>query len=167
MAIRDLVPWRRPAHGLVRHREEHPILSMHREMDRLFDDFFRGIAPWRTGNLESPLSSFVPDTDVRETDKEVRVSAELPGMDEKDIEVELTDGGLTIRGEKKDEREGKENGYHALERSYGSFCRTVSLPADVEADKATAEFKKGVLTVIVPKTPQAESRRKKVQINVK
>ena len=108
--------------------------------------------------------AFSPSVDVRETDKEIVVSAEIPGMEEKDIQVELAADGLTIRGEKRTETEDKKEGYVRKETSYGSFHRFIPLPAEVQAAKASAELKKGVLTVTLPKTPEAKAKRKKIEI---
>jgi len=166
MAIRDLIRRRRPHGELVRAAEEHPFLRLHQEIERLFDDFFRGVSPWHSG-FSLTGERFVPSVDVIDDEKEIRVAAELPGMDEKDIEVELSSGALTIRGEKKAERESKSGGYCTVERTFGSFHRSVALPADIEADKAAAEFKNGVLTVTIPKTPEARSERKRIEVKAK
>jgi HSP20 family protein len=107
---------------------------------------------------------FVPHVDVVDTDKEIKVSAELPGMDDKDIEVTLNADTLTIRGEKKEEKEEKGKDYYRSERSYGSFMRTVPLPLTIETEKVSASFAKGVLTVKLPKTKQALGGTKKVTV---
>ena len=164
MAIRDLIPWRRPAGAVERSGEEHPLLRMHREMNRLFDDFFGGMTPWHSRWPSFETQGFVPSLDVHETDNEVRVSVELPGMDEKDIQVELADGGLTISGEKELDHEGKREGCQTFERSYGSFRRHVALPDEIEPEMAAAEFKNGVLTVTIPRPPEAKSQRKRVEV---
>ena len=105
----------------------------------------------------------MPSVDVGETDKAFEITAELPGMDEDDIEVTLTDAGLTIKGEKKSEREETEKDYHRLERSFGSFQRFFAVPEEVDAAKIDARFKKGVLTVTLPKTAKAKARKIKVK----
>ena len=102
--------------------------------------------------------------DVAETEKEYTVTAELAGMDEKDVDVTLQDGVLTIHGEKKTERDEKSERCCLTERSYGTFSRSLSLPVEVEEDKIDASFKKGVLTIRLPKTPVAESKAKKIEI---
>ncbi len=143
-------------------REEHnPLSQLRHEMNSLFDNFFSGydIEPF-TGRL----SAFSPSIDVKESDRELRVSAELPGMDEKDIEVSLSRDSLTIRGEKKEEKEDKGKDYYRMERSYGSFSRTIPLPTEVEQEKVKAEFKKGVLTVTLPKTAKAIKEKKKISV---
>ena len=163
MPIRDLIPWRHGERGLVREGEEHPLAGLHREMNQLFEDFFRGL-DLPLARSFAHLGGFVPSVDVRETDKQVIVSAELPGMDEKDIHVELADDGLTIRGEKKTETEEDAEGLHRHERTYGSFQRLVAIPVQVQEAKATAKFKNGVLTVTLPKAPEAQAKRKRIQI---
>jgi|PlaIllAssembly_1097288.scaffolds.fasta_scaffold04134_3 HSP20 family protein len=135
-----------------------PILSFQKEMDRLFRDFFE-VEPFG----QRLLSTF-PEIDVKETEKEMRVSAELPGMEEKDVEVLLDSDSLTIRGEKKHEEEEKGESYYRSERRYGSFCRVIPLTSEVESDKVEAKFKNGVLTVTIPKTEKARADVKKITI---
>ncbi len=139
-------------------REERDIFSLFREeMNRLFDNFFRGF------EIE-PFGTFRPSVNVVEDEKEIRVSAELPGIDEKDIEVSLSKDSLTIKGEKKEEKEDKGKNYYRMERSYGSFSRTIPLPVEIDADKVKAQFKKGVLTVTLPKTAKAIKETKKIPV---
>jgi HSP20 family protein len=136
-------------------------------MNRLFDDFFSdfGLVPhWGQREAETASAVFRPSVDVSETDKDVTISAELPGMDQKDVTVELDEGSITIRGEKKQEQEDKGKDWYRREMSYGSFNRVVPLPVTVDAEKAKARFKKGVLTVTVPKRPEEQSGRKAVAI---
>ena len=149
--------------GLLSPFEElSPFYAFRREMDRLFDNFFRGfdIEPFR-GTEEF----FNPSVDVVDNDKEIKVTAELPGLDEKDIEVSIAEDSLTIKGEKKKEKEEKGKNYHRTERTYGSFSRTIPLPVEVETDKAEATFKKGVLTIVMPKSAKALKETKKIPIN--
>ena len=140
---------------------ERPAVSLQREMNRLFDDFFtrdffvepfRGIGEWR------------PALDVAETETSVIVKADLPGLEAKDIDVSLRGDILTIKGEKKAENEEKTKSYHRVERHYGSFERSVRLPATVKADQVEASFKAGVLHIEMPKTE--ESKQKSIQIKV-
>lgn len=156
MTLRSLVPWHR---GEVR-RGSDPFLALHREMDELFERFFGDgeVAAWPTASWPGP--SFIPKVDVSETDKDVCVTAELPGMDEKDIDLALAESVLTLKGEKKVEKEEKEEGRYHVERSYGAFQRRVMLPCDVDPDKSKATFKKGVLSVILPKTAKAQNAKK-------
>jgi len=163
MAIRDLVPWRRSTTTLPV-REIHPLSLLHEDVDRLFGDFFGDSGLWPTWPTQRQEGAFVPRVDIEETDKEIRVIADLPGLDEKDVHVDLTDDGLTIRGEKKSEHEGKREGYYHAERSYGSFERSIPLPGTVDADKVAAQFKNGVLTITLPRPPEATPTRKRIEI---
>jgi HSP20 family protein len=134
-------------------------------MNRLFDDFLTDFPlPSRWGERELPSPVFSPRVDVSETDKDVRVSAELPGMDEKDITVEMDDSAITVRGEKREESEDKGKNWYRREQSYGSFHRVISLPATVQGDKAKAKFKKGKLTITVPKREEEQPKRKTIMI---
>lgn len=166
MAITDLIPWKRPNGPMATRRSEmDPFSQLHREIDRVFSDFMTDL-PWsgRMSLLDRRLGSFVPDVDVTETDKEFRVMAELPGMEEKDLEVTYFDGGLTIKGEKREEHEEERGDYYRSERQFGAFERTVPLPSDISPDKAKASFKKGVLKITLPKTEEAQSHRKTIPI---
>ena len=158
MTLTNLIPWRRERSTRTE-VVENPIELFQRDMNRLFDEFFGrsfGLAPMWS---EESIFTFSPRVDVVETDREIKVSAELPGMDEEDIELRLDNNILTIRGEKKQE---KGENYYRSERVYGTFQRAIRLPAEVDADKAEAVFKNGVLTVRLPKT--VASRAKKISI---
>lgn len=161
MSITDLIPWRRGERKVpVKREEERSVLSFQQEMNRLFDEFFGGwdLAPFR--EFTEPWDVFSPRVDVVEGDKEITVSAELPGIDEKEIDVSLSHGVLTITGEKREEKEDKGKDYYRMERSYGSFRRSVPLPGEVDENKAEATFKKGVLTITLPKTAEAQARKR-------
>ncbi len=160
MTLKDLIPTRKRSVP-VRH-EESPFETLRREMDSLFDSFSRAfdIEPF----WERRLGAFYPSVDVTENGKEIQVSAELPGMDEKDIEVSLGSDSLTIKGEKKDEKEDRGKDYYRMERSYGSFSRTIPLPVEIDTDKAEATFKKGVLKIRLPKTAKAMEERRKITV---
>jgi HSP20 family protein len=108
-------------------------------------------------------TGFTPAFDVSETENELIVKAEIPGMDKKDIDIHLTDGLLTIKGEKKHEKEDKTENYHRIERSYGAFSRSMRLPFDVETDKVDATYKDGVLKVTLPKSTSAKQKRIEVK----
>ncbi|QRM34076.1 Hsp20/alpha crystallin family protein [Microvirga sp. VF16] len=142
-----------------------PFLSLHREMNRLFDDVLRGPGlPTAGGQGQSVGSVVNASMNVSETDKEIRITAELPGVTEQDIDVSLDDDVLTIRGEKKFERTDEKENFHFVERSYGTFQRSLRLPYPVEPEQIQASFENGVLTVTVPKTGRQErSRRIQVQ----
>jgi len=140
-----------------------PFLTLHREMNRLFDDVARGGGA-QGGQSGQGGGLLAPHMDVSETDKELRIAAELPGVDEKDVEVALNDDVLTIRAEKKQQRKEEREGVHLSERSYGTFQRTLRLPYQVDPDKVEARFENGVLHVTLPKTaPQDRSRRISIQ----
>jgi len=159
MPKKNLVPSKKDMP--VRREEYNPLGLLRHEINSLFDNFFSGydIEPFA-----GRFGAFSPSIDVKESDKELRVSAELPGIDEKDIEVSLNKDSLTIKGEKKEEKEDKGKDYYRMERSYGSFSRTIPLPTEVDQDKVKADFKKGVLTVTVPKTAKAMKETKKISI---
>lgn len=166
---KSLIPWRREsADRAVARREENPFVDFHRQMNRLFEDFFSDFE--RPGFSLAFPSAFgrwdaaAPRVDVAETDTEVTVSADLPGLDEKDVQVTLDDDVLTIRGTRKDEREEKKQNYHLVERSYGEFQRSIPLPSGLDAERVKAVFKKGVLTVTLPKLPEAQSKKKTIAI---
>jgi HSP20 family protein len=166
MTIRDLIPWSRGRELTASRGEElNPFLTLHREMNRLFDDAFRGfdLAPFG-GSRGFERTMSWPNIEVSETDKDVKVTAELPGLDEKDVQVELANGVLAIKGEKKTESEDKDRRFS--ERYYGHFERRIPVE-DVDQDKVSASFKNGVLTVTMPKTAQAQSNVKRIAINGK
>ena len=144
-----LIPWKH-SHELAR-----PADLFDRQVDRLFGDFFGG----RLARSEA----FVPRLDVTADENRIVVAAELPGMDQKDLEVSLDHGRLTISGEKKDERDEKDKSYHVVERSYGRFSRTVELGDAVDVKKAAATYKDGILTVTVPKSEAAKPRKIDIQ----
>ena len=169
MAIKDLIPRMNRGRDSMpmRHGAHDPFHEFQRDMNRLFDDFFADFPLARHGGPEREpglAAVFSPRVDVTETDQEVKVSAELPGMDEKDITVAMEDEALTLRGERKDEREEKGKNWYRREQSYGTFNRIIPLPAGVEGSKAKATFKKGILTVTVPKRAGEQARRKAIPI---
>jgi HSP20 family protein len=160
MAIRDLVPWSRNQELASARGNYDPFVTLHREMNRLFDDVFRGFGPSLSPLMEGRFGW--PKLEVSDTDKTLTISAELPGMTEKDVQIEIAKGVLTIRGEKKDER--KDEGKHFTERSYGAFERQIPLE-DVDEDKAEASFKNGVLTISLPKSENPRAGVKRIAIN--
>ena len=161
MAIRDLIPWSKTRELAPARDSFDPFLTLHREMNRLFDDVFRGFgSPGLSPLIEGRLGW--PKVELSETDKALTVSAELPGMTEKDVQVEIANGVLTIRGEKKAERNGE--GRYFSERYYGAFDRQIPLD-DVQEDKVQASFKNGVLTVSLPKSDKPREGVKRIAIN--
>jgi HSP20 family protein len=161
MAVSDLIPWgrNRSVAASRQPEEQNPVLALHREMNRLFDNFFRGLdfpfagpAGWSVGAW--------PNVEVGDNDDAVTVVAELPGLDEKDIEVSLHEGVLTIRGEKKSESQSPVYS----ERWHGRFERMVRLGPDIDPDKVSASFKNGVLTVTAQKRPQAQRQTRRIEV---
>jgi HSP20 family protein len=147
----------------VRREERNPFALFRKEMDALFDNFFSGFDLQR---FESSLGGFNPKVDVVENDKEIKVTAELPGIDEKEIDLSLSRGALTIRGEKQKEKEGRGKDYYRMERSFGAFSRVIPLPAEVDDENVQASFRKGVLSITLPKTVQELRETKKVPIKM-
>ena len=162
MAIKNLMPFGKKSVP-VRREEENPFALLRREMDSVFDNFFRG---FDLEPFDARSGAFTPRVDVTENEKEIKISAELPGMDEKDIDVSLQNDMLTIKGEKREEKEDKGKDFYRMERSYGSFSRTIPLPAEVEIDNVDAKFKKGVLSITLPKTAKAVAETKKIAVKV-
>lgn len=153
----DLVPWRRRD---VKVAPEWSPVDLWREVDNLFDRFL-GDMGWSERAMRR---QFAPALDISETDEEVVVRAELPGVDPKDVDINLTGSLLTIKGEKKDEKEEKGRSFHRIERSYGSFTRSFQLPCEVEEEKAKAMYKNGVLDLRLPKTEQAKKKSVKIEV---
>lgn len=150
-----------------------PLEMLHREIDRLFDDFhpfswrspFARSEPDIWGALPKRTEwQIAPAMDLVEKDGSYEISAELPGIDEKNVEIKLSNGMLTIKGEKSEEKEEKDKEYFLSERRYGSFQRSFQLPEGVDEEKVEATFKKGVLTVVIPKSPEAKQSEKKIEV---
>jgi HSP20 family protein len=160
--MKSLMPFGRSSSPARSGGEDDPIATMRREMDRLFDSFSRG---WAMPAVASGFLS--PKVDVAETEKGLEISAELPGVDQKDIQLDLADGVLTIKAEHKEEKEEKDEKkhYHLVERSHGSYMRRFAIPFEPDADKVNASFDKGVLQVTVPRSKAAEKKIKKIKIN--
>jgi HSP20 family protein len=163
--MRELIPWSNRGRDMsVRRGEDaNPFFNLHREINRLFEDAFRGfdlLAPSSGRFLDGAMGW--PNIEVSDTEKEVKVTAELPGLEEKDVEVELANGVLAIRGEKRTETEDKDRLFS--ERYYGRFERRIPVD-EVEQDKVAASFKNGVLTVTLPKSPAAQKKVKRIAIN--
>ena len=133
---------------------------MRRDMDRLWDSFFEGGIRRRT----EEGGEWLPSLDIAETKNELVVKAEVPGLTPKDIDISLSDGVLTIKGEKKQEKEEKELDYHLVERSYGSFTRSIRLPKEVQSNKINASYKDGILRVTLPKSEEAKKKEIKIKV---
>lgn len=159
MAVGDLIPWR--GRSLVSRRAPRDAFwALHDHVDRLFDEFMRG---FDLPSLRFDGGLGWPSIDVKESDKSYRIEAELPGMDEKDIEVSLMDNVLTLRGEKRVEQDDAKQRYS--ERYFGQFERRIPLDSDVDPDKVTAKFKNGVLKIEIPKRAEAVSRSRRIPIS--
>ena len=159
MKVRSILPtlWNNPAN------EPEPFRALQNEIDVLFDDF-RTIPPyfqWKTGDRNGRLSMCC---EVAETDKAIEVTAELPGVDEKDIEISLEGDMLKIRAEKKASKEEKTKDYHVVERSYGTFQRNLMLPFQPDAGKIEAKFDKGVLKIVVSKPTDVQLKAQKIEV---
>jgi HSP20 family protein len=165
MRIRELIPWqsRQREQGELSPRGANDrFTALHTQMNRLFDQFLEGfdMEPFGRGGHSEWGGAPVPKVDVAETEDSVHVTAELPGMKEDNIDVTLSDGNLVIRGEKKAEKEDKQKNYYRVERSYGSFQRSIPLPAEVDDQKVDASFKDGVLNIVLPKVTPSKTSKK-------
>ncbi|OAQ21152.1 Hsp20/alpha crystallin family protein [Thermosulfurimonas dismutans] len=137
-----------------------PLQELRREIDRIWDEFFgRTQFPERWERFE-----WAPAVDVSETEEAVVVRADVPGLEPEDLEISLSGNFLTIKGEKKQEREEKKENFYRMERLYGSFVRSIELPAEVEADKVEATYKNGVLKIVLPKKAEAKGKTIKVKV---
>lgn len=155
MNMRSLIPF--GERGTPAPFEYDPFGTLQREVDRLFEQFTRGV-----GGANGKTVAIMPRTDVTETDKEIEVSAELPGLEREDVDISVNDGVLVVRGEKKAETEMKDKDYHVAERIYGSFYRALQLPPGVDPSTIQATMSKGVLKITIPKP--AQSATKKIEV---
>jgi HSP20 family protein len=167
MQMRDLLPWARgTSQPLEMYRDDrsNPFQTLHREMNRLFDEAFRSFdMPTFLGAKPSFTTGHWPKLEATETEKEICVLAELPGLEENDVQVTLSNGTLVIRGERKSEVEDKDRQFS--ERYYGHFERHIPVGMDVEEDKVEATFKNGLLKVTLPKSERAQARARRITIN--
>jgi HSP20 family protein len=158
MQIKDLLPWAR-REGEPK-GDDNPLVVLQRDMNRAFESFW--------SRMDRPLGfgfgEGTPRSDVVETDKGVEVTVELPGLEEKDIDVTLSDDALTVKAERQVERKDEKKGYYISERSYGSIFRSIPLPPGVDSDRAEASFRNGVLTVRLPQRPEAKAKVKKIEV---
>ncbi|MDA8214791.1 MAG: Hsp20/alpha crystallin family protein [Nitrospiraceae bacterium] len=139
--------------------------DMRKDMDRLFEEFFSPITRRRRGWLKPEMGVIVPNIEMYDRKNEIVVKAELPGVAKEDIDLTITKDSLTLKGETKKEEEIKEENYYAAEISYGSFTRTIALPAEVDSEKAKASFKNGVLEVVLPKREEAKPKEIKIEVS--
>ena len=177
MQIKDLIPWARenkaPEKGGA-----HPILQLQEEMNRVFESFWnrmdrslpgfatseQGTSALGGGLFGLPSGGTLPRSDVVETEEGIEVTLELPGLEQKDVEVTLTDDMLTVKGEKKVEKQDSKKGYYLSERSYGAFHRSIPMPPGVDTEKAEAVFRNGVLTVKLPQSEEARAKSRRIDV---
>jgi HSP20 family protein len=152
----ELTTWK-PFKELTPFRE---FERMRRDMDRFWDSFLEAGLRMKTEDG----GEWLPSLDVAETKNELVVKAEVPGMDPKNIDISLSDGVLTIKGEKKEEKEEKEADYHLVERNYGVFTRMIPLPSEVQSDKINASYKNGILKITLPKSEEAKKKEIKIKV---
>ena len=166
----NLTPWRAKRVAIHHKQDEHPAHRLQLELNRLFEEFFSTPTGDSFGELPALFSQqqfsgdLSPRIDMSETDEEVLVKVELPGMTEKDVDVSISKDMLTIAGEKKQEKEEKEKGWYRMERQYGSFSRSIQLPYEIDEDKAEALYKHGVLTVRMPKAQVQQNSSKTISV---
>jgi HSP20 family protein len=162
MVWNPLMPTRRGS-DVSRTRDDDPFTLMRREMDRAFDDFMRG---WATPATTLPEGVLNPRVNVVENNKGLEVTAELPGVDQKDIDLDLSEGVLTLKAEHMEDKEEKDENqrYHVVERAYGTFVRRFALPFEPDTERVEASFDNGVLRVWIPRSPEAEKRSRKIDI---
>jgi HSP20 family protein len=143
----SLIPWTWPAKS--------PLESWRQELESMFERFGGELV---AGNGEA-MKTWAPRVDVEETDKEMTVKADLPGVDPKDVEISVSGNTLTVRGEKKGAKEEKKKDYHRVERFEGKFYRQITLPTEADADKVSASSSKGVITITIPKKPELQPKK--------
>ncbi|MGD9504667.1 MAG: Hsp20/alpha crystallin family protein [Syntrophobacteraceae bacterium] len=182
MELKKLAPWnwfhkeeeRQPSALPVQRQGAtqpyNPVARFHDEIDRMFESFFRGFGfPSVGGGEGGPLAAagawLKPTVDVAAGEKEYTISVELPGVDEKDVQLELSEDTLIVKGEKKQEKEEKDKGFYRMERSYGSFQRVLSLPDDADREGVSAAYKNGVLKVTIPRKAEPKKEAKQIAIN--
>ncbi len=161
----ELVPWRKDRKQMTREPGGDWLMPLHHQIDRVFTDFFGADFPRFAGTGWN--RDFSPDMDVSESDRQIEETAEMPGMDDKDIEVTLTDGVLTVKGEKRSEsrEEDKDRHHYRLERCYGTFRRSFQLPPEIDADAVSASFDKSILKITVAKKQTAEVATRKIEVS--
>jgi HSP20 family protein len=147
------------AMAIVRWQPFRDLVATQDRFNRLFNESFSRFFD----NEGAAAQAWTPAVDIYETDRDLTLKAELPGVDPKDVEARVEDGTLYLKGERKLEKETKEKNYHRVERAYGSFMRSFELPSSVDADKVSAEFKDGVLTLTMPKKEEAKPKTVKIQ----
>lgn len=169
MTVKDLVPWKRGKKDVsIRREDRDPFLALQNRIDSIFDDFRHGfdLGPLR-GTWGDAWQGNFPRIDVIENDKEYLLTAELPGMDENDVELSLRDNILTLRGEKETENREKESDYSRMERFYGTFQRVITFSEDVKEEDIKARFHKGVLEVKLPKSEEGRKNSRRIKVEAR
>lgn len=165
MSVTQLIPWNRNRNALVRTTAgRDPFFTLQREVNRLFDDLWSGfdLPLMRGGALQE---NGWPQIDLAEKDKEFVLSVEVPGMEQKDLDVQFADQCVILRGERREEQTDDQSGHHYSERHYGRFERRIPLSVEIEPEKASAILRNGVLTVTLPKAAQVESAGHRIPIS--
>ncbi len=164
--MKSLIPWKKSEGGVALPAKSDPFSLLHREIDELFDQFSSGFfegLPWRPS--ETGFSALrQPNIDFTETEKGYELSADLPGVEEKDLDVSIDEHMLTIKAEHSRSEEKKEKNYHIMERSSGSCQRSIELPRDVDPQNVKAKFKNGVLSISIPKNPELTANKRRIEI---
>lgn len=156
----NLIPWRRKREsGEEREQSETSLARLRQDVDSLFDRFFRDRWGWSDFDSAGLGLMSMPRTDLAETEDDVTVTMELPGVDLKDVDISIAGDVLTVRGEKKEEKKEKKKNYHYVERQHGSFHRSVQLPSTVDPSKVDATFVNGVLSISIAKNPETKPKR--------
>jgi HSP20 family protein len=164
----NLIPWKKKNHEVeVVKPHDDPTFGLTRSMADMVNDLFRSFDEEMGGFLSRRDTGWdtFPQVDISETDQDVTVSADFPGLSEKDIKVELDGDYLILKGERKHEHEDKKKNYHRIERSYGSFHRTVALPEGTDPENVNASFKNGELKVRIAKLPDAKKSSRRIEVN--
>jgi HSP20 family protein len=162
MTLENFNPLKKKSNLATRHETESPFFALQHRMNRMFDDFLG--EPFDLLGTNTAGSMFMPPMNISETEKDIVITADMPGVEEKDLDISIVKGELTIKGEKKKETEEKNKNYYRMERSYGSFTRTVALPEGIDESKINAELKKGVLKLTIPRLAEAVPQRKKIEV---
>jgi HSP20 family protein len=164
--VKDLIPWSSTRRDVSQRRNQGTtsVRNLQTDINRAFEDFWSAMDLPMLGRMQTDLDLPLPNVDVSETDNEVEIVAELPGMKQDDVEVLISDGAIAIRGEKQDEKEQRDRGYLVRERTFGQFERVVPLPDGVDLDAAKASFSNGVLRVSIPKTKEARESVKRISV---
>lgn len=161
MPISDLIPWKKQDSNIAKSEKQEwdEFFDLQEDINQMFESF---LTPWQSSNSTSRM--FRPEMDIRENEQEITITADLPGMKPEEIDLKISNNNLTISGEKTSEREKKGERFYRKERTYGSFHRSLPLPAAVDEGKIRADYQQGVLTVILPKSSPSQQSRKSIPI---